>query len=70
MQTTWTMYCSFSYHVKTLSLGPGPQAWGGDILHSLHETGTRTQLGSRHGLSTKLLVYFRHYAQQVPIIPA
>ena len=33
-KTTWTMYCSFSYHVKTLSLGQGPQH-GDEILHSL-----------------------------------
>jgi len=62
------MYCSFSYHVTTLSLGPELQAWGRDTSQS--ETGIWTQLGTRHGLRTKLLVYLRHYAQKVPIIPA
>ena len=63
-KTTWTMYCSFSYHVKTLSLGQGPQAWGWDISQS--ETGTGTHLlGTRHSLWTRLPVYLRHYAQNL-----
>jgi len=35
MQTTWTIYCFSSYHVKTLSLGLGPQPHGDETLHSL-----------------------------------
>ena len=38
-------------------------------METRYETGNETQLGIRHGLRTKLLVYLRNYAHKYLLLP-